>query len=72
MQVEWTYRWGEIRTFEVTDNAVVVLIKDVKKRLFGSGDNKKAMVQLNETKRLRLTSTLNKALESYNQKNPPA
>lgn len=70
LQVEWTYRWGEIRVFEVTDHAVVALVKDVKKKLFGMVDNKKVMFLDNETKRLRLNQMLNKKLEDYNQKNP--
>lgn len=56
--------------FEVTDHAVVALVKDVKKKLFGMVDNKKVMFLDNETKRQRLNQLLNKKLEDYNKKNP--
>lgn len=68
--MEWTYRWGEIRTFEVTDHAVVALIRDVKKKLFGMVDNKKVIFLDNETKRLRLAEMLNKMLATNAEKNP--
>lgn len=56
--------------FEVTDHAVVALIKDVKKKLFGMVDNKKVMFLESEVKRMRLNELLNKKLEEYNHKNP--
>lgn len=61
-QVEWTYRWAEIRTFEVTEHAVVAIIKDVKKKLFGMVDNKKIILVDYQQKRLRLMEMLNKLL----------
>lgn len=63
--MEWTYRWTEIRTFEVTEHAVVALIKDVKKKLFGMVDNKKIIFVQNELKRLRLAELLNNLLSSH-------
>lgn len=62
MQVEWTYRWAEIRTFEVTEHAVVAIIKDVKKKLFGMVDNKKVILVDIQQKRMRLMELLNKLL----------
>lgn len=67
-QVEWTHRWDEIRAFEITDHAVVVLIRDVKKKLFGMVDNKKVMFLDNEAKRLRLAEMLNKMLQNHHSK----
>lgn len=68
--VEWTYRWGEVRTFEVTEHAVVALIKDVKKKLFGMVDNKKVILMDNEVKRLRLADTLNRMLANHSLNKP--
>lgn len=68
--MEWTYRWAEVRAFEVSDHAVEVSIKDVKKKLFGMVDNKKVIFLDNETKRLRLAELLNRMLDAHKQKNP--
>lgn len=69
-QVEWTYRWAEVKTFEVTDHAVVVLIKDMKKKLFGMVDNKKVILLDHEVKRSRLDDMLHQMLTKYNENAP--
>lgn len=63
--MDWTYQWNEIQTFEVTEHAVVAIIKDAKKKMFGMSEkNKRMMLVEMEAKRLRLLELLNNLLQS--------